>query len=427
MRVFPSILLLFFTSQYFYCVEESFTLKAGWNLISIPLSSDSLSVNSFIRDQGLSGRVTKIWGYEEGWKKFDPIEDSTLDTLKKGSAYWFLLSSDAQLSMEMTLVSPVAFEVDTEGWHMVSFNQHTFLDLRNQVVSQARINGTSVPENIATVWEYGRTDGWQAFKSSSQSNPLSTVKPFYGYWFLFLSSEGSGIPPTLTISPMFESEFGNQVSFSLSGTHRLVEANSLPNHATGAFPNSGNPNSISAQDHSFQIPLNPSYSSTVQSVDLNVFGVALNGVSFEPNAAEWFNNDSNSGWNQDWMVANLGFDFNNAHVQPTGKYHYHGIPTSLVSSGIETRHSLLLGYAADGYPIYSRYGYADPNDSLSGIKELQSSYQLKSGTRSGGPGGPGGTYDGTYVEDYEYISNVGDLDECNGRTGLTPDSETALE
>ena len=28
---------------------------------------------------------------------------------------------------------------------------------------------------------------------------------------------------------------------------------------------------------------------------------------------------------------------------------------------------------------------------------------------------PGGTYDGTYVDDYEF-TNAGDLDECNGMT-----------
>lgn len=31
-----------------------------------------------------------------------------------------------------------------------------------------------------------------------------------------------------------------------------------------------------------------------------------------------------------------------------------------------------------------------------------------------GPDNPGGDYDGTYVDDYEYVQGSGDLDECNG-------------
>jgi hypothetical protein len=34
-----------------------------------------------------------------------------------------------------------------------------------------------------------------------------------------------------------------------------------------------------------------------------------------------------------------------------------------------------------------------------------------------GSAGPGGNYDGTFVQDWEYAAGTGDLDECNGRTG----------
>jgi len=29
---------------------------------------------------------------------------------------------------------------------------------------------------------------------------------------------------------------------------------------------------------------------------------------------------------------------------------------------------------------------------------------------------PGGSYDGQYRQDYEYVEGLGDLDECNGMT-----------
>ncbi|HBL47569.1 MAG TPA: hypothetical protein DDZ90_29705, partial [Planctomycetaceae bacterium] len=30
-------------------------------------------------------------------------------------------------------------------------------------------------------------------------------------------------------------------------------------------------------------------------------------------------------------------------------------------------------------------------------------------------------YDGTFVADYEFVKDSGDLDECNGRLGVTPE------
>ena len=45
---------------------------------------------------------------------------------------------------------------------------------------------------------------------------------------------------------------------------------------------------------------------------------------------------------------------------------------------------------------------------------MTSSFRLKSGNRPSGTANPGGAYDGTYVDDYEYVAGSGDLDQCNG-------------
>ena len=42
-----------------------------------------------------------------------------------------------------------------------------------------------------------------------------------------------------------------------SGDKRIIEANGLPDHKPGQFPNRGNPNSISAQKYRFEMPLKP--------------------------------------------------------------------------------------------------------------------------------------------------------------------------
>ena len=50
------------------------------------------------------------------------------------------------------------------------------------------------------------------------------------------------------------------------------------------------------------------------------------------------------------------------------------------------------------------------------MRKATSSYQLRPGLRPSGAGEPGGTYDGTFRDDYIYVPGSGDLDECNGMT-----------
>lgn len=94
-----------------------------------------------------------------------------------------------------------------------------------------------------------------------------------------------------------------------------------------------------------------------------------------------------------------------------GTYHYHGTPNALFSSSNSSSASPVIGFAADGFPTFGSYF----NDNGT-IRKATSSYQLKSGNRPSGNGNPGGQYDSTYRDDYEYIANSGDLDECNGMT-----------
>ena len=62
---------------------------------------------------------------------------------------------------------------------------------------------------------------------------------------------------------------------------------------------------------------------------MGFFGIANNGIPFEAGTAEWWNGDRNSGWHIEANTgfADFGLDMNHAHVQPSGDYHYHGLPT----------------------------------------------------------------------------------------------------
>ena len=213
---------------------------------------------------------------------------------------------------------------------------------------------------------------------------------------------------------------GTMVQIYVEDDVRYFESNALPDHETGDFPNPGNPNTISAQDLMLQAPATPELADEPTEVGLGKFGLSLNGISFEREAAEWYNRDQSSGWQYDAFGGGieLGFDMNSAHVQPGGLYHYHGVPDVLVEAEEPEEHPGLVGFAADGFPIYLLYSYEDAEDAESAIVELQPSYQLLEGERASEPFGE---YDGTFNEDWEYTEGLGDLDECNGRFGITPE------
>ncbi|RPI67549.1 MAG: YHYH protein [Ignavibacteriae bacterium] len=235
---------------------------------------------------------------------------------------------------------------------------------------------------------------------------------------------------------VFSNTTTNSVCIATDGAVRSVYTNALPDHETGAFPNPGNPNTIRAQRITLTMCAQPRLSDTKTYIDKGsgvcpfwVFGVAINGLEFDPIANEFFRNTStgqlNREWNQNALSpnVNLGLDMNDAHVQPNGKYHYHGDPVKFIEQlGItSTQHSPIVAYAADGFPVYYRYVYA--SDANSEIVDVASCFHLKAGTRPGdGVSAPNGAYDGTYTQDYEFRAGVDCiLDECNGRYGPTPD------
>mgnify|MGYP003303661541 FL=1 len=94
-------------------------------------------------------------------------------------------------------------------------------------------------------------------------------------------------------------------------------------------------------------------------------------------------------------------------------------------------HSPILGWAFDGNPIYGPYGYIDATDQSSGIRRIRSSYKIKdvliydaatnpTPVRADGP--LLSNYEaGSFIEDYEYTFQYGDLDQYNGRFCKTPE------
>lgn len=209
----------------------------------------------------------------------------------------------------------------------------------------------------------------------------------------------------LTFAPAMAHD--NRISVEVKNGERCFSGNGLPDHATGQFPNKGNPNAIAAKTLSVCLTTNPTKNAKPRFIQ-GPIGIGINGVEFRPGTADWydpdarrkFSRDKSSGWKMEGLNPDniLGMDSQNAHVGPDGLYHYHGVANALVKSAGNGP----IGYAADGFPIV--YGGSE-----------KPSYQLKSGNRPSGGSNPGGRYDGTYVQDYDYVAGSGTLDQCNGR------------
>ena len=221
-----------------------------------------------------------------------------------------------------------------------------------------------------------------------------------------------------------------EVSMRELSTTIEFTSNGIPRHATGQYPNQGNPNTIGVHTEVRRVPKAP-VKTDIPS-EMAEFGITLDGIKLDRDTAESYRNERQ--WNYEALTpgmarrlsgdarfAWLGSDCNNAHVQPGGSYHYHGPPRALLrelTAGAEIEDMVLGGFAADGFPFYLFYGYEDPGDPASGLVAVEASWDLRPGERATAPGG---AHDGTFREDWQYVEGSGDLDECGGRFGVTPE------
>jgi len=130
----------------------------------------------------------------------------------------------------------------------------------------------------------------------------------------------------------------------------VIESQGYPNHPTAIFPNSGNPNPIRVQEFTFRLPLAPRVAGEITRLPMGPIGTALNGVVFF-NPFEQGGMNAVAGYSEVWLDSCCG------HPQQTGVYHYHKYPTCVKSpfAADGKRHSPIIGFAFDGFPIHGPY------------------------------------------------------------------------
>ncbi len=215
---------------------------------------------------------------------------------------------------------------------------------------------------------------------------------------------------------------------------------------------------------------------------LGVVGYFVDGAAMYDGRDSYFWNgtiETNQGtgyWDRDAYTNEFpSFDPNYAHQDQSATYHYHVDPLALrylmgdnilFNSSAKTysentgnanpKHSPILGWAKDGYPIYGPYGYSSAMDSNSAVRRMISGYQVRNGqngtdhltstrttipawaaraygvsTNQSGPNITTTYFLGRYMQDYAYLGDLGktqgtdfDLNEFNVRYCVTPEYPT---
>jgi hypothetical protein len=266
-------------------------------------------------------------------------------------------------------------------------------------------------------------------------------------------------------TPINDNVLANVQTVQYSSSSVYVSTNRIPAYITGPFLD-GNPSLATAASTIFKLPLNPVQNTgSLSPTTPGNIGVFINGVALFDfrDAASWksstsamaggpFGGTGDNVWNRDAVVGErLGFDCSKGHPA-MGNYHHHQNPSAFKldlqvistvcnlydSDGLyvidSTKHSPLIGFAYDGFPIYGAYGFKN-TDGSGGLTRMKSSYNKRNisarthyadGTDviDGPP--VNATYSlGYFREDYEYVptstATPEYLDEHNGRFCITPE------
>jgi hypothetical protein len=208
-----------------------------------------------------------------------------------------------------------------------------------------------------------------------------------------------------------------------------IKTSGIPDYYTFKN-NNGNHNAASDLKALFKIPRAPKQNtgSPLRTLGGGQYGLFKDGTLF-------FNGeDARSFKNQNiwhslaYYFEGVDFDSSDGHSTPGNQYHHHVIDLSLVDLKQKSKHSPLIGFAFDGFPVYGPYGYSDSSDMSSKIVLMTPSYQKRNITdRTSLPDGTalnssqyGPPIDsknplGAYREDYVFKAGSGILDIHNGR------------
>ena len=155
------------------------------------------------------------------------------------------------------------------------------------------------------------------------------------------------------------------------------------------------PNRLRAQDFAFRFTRAPIAAESPGALNLGPIGVAVDGLPvYGPFEAP---RDGTADPAADGILDDCG-----GHAGPAGEYHVHATPACLPADRMATP-GAVVGYALDGFPIVSPLVCDD--EACTSMRTVRSGWVQVSGERN-------------VWSRYAWQDGAGDLDRCNGMTGV---------
>ena len=410
------------------CIYSEFQvllLNEGWSMFSTYLLPENLNFDSIV--EPIDSEIIIIKdnigsAYLPEWE-FNAIGD-----LIMGQGYQVKMNTDQNLLIEGESIIPSEYPINLlQGWNLIGYLKTEAEELTtslNEILDEIIIVKDELGMAYLPEWDFnaiGELEPGKGYKLKMNSSQSFTYETLLGF-----------CNPEL----IFSNDSTNAYCYETSNNVRRCYTNNIPPHSYGPF---GGANTIFAsQEFEYAMCQFPALGDNSTPLSFQgsqqgcsggyIFGVSNEGINYSPYARLFWVNPLTQEENEEYEVEAdfaLNMDENGAHINSAQRYHYHNIPAEHFSNNPsinENSHSPIVGYAADGFPMYYKYLYINPLDNTSNIIEFSSSYDLKNGERSGdGITAPDGLYDGNYIQDYVYIESNSELDACGGRFAVTPE------
>ncbi len=163
--------------------------------------------------------------------------------------------------------------------------------------------------------------------------------------------------------------FNSKIEISADSQRCAITTNGIPNHDFNG-PTANFANDVRELPGTFRIPRKPKKTGSQTALSQRSYdAILLNGVPVDLLSAGCYrpsgrradkNGNVLAGCRETnpWLLdppsydKYFGVDLHNAHAQPDGRYHYHSNPNALFLDHDLDKQSPMIGFAADGFPIY---------------------------------------------------------------------------
>jgi hypothetical protein len=156
-------------SFFFPCCK----MKAGWNLISLPLKPPDTYPGAVL--DTIDGKYKSVWAYDPdtGWSVYVPEAAGDLEEMVPDRGYWIKMDQPGVLILQGTDPGETRIRLQGGKWNLVGYSS------RKARSPEDRMSG--VASATESVWECDLGMGWSMYSPDGYSD-LQLMKPARGYW-----------------------------------------------------------------------------------------------------------------------------------------------------------------------------------------------------------------------------------------------------